>query len=231
MDTETNRSPIRGEETRAALLEAAIEVFGRDGFHASTTKAIAERAGANIALISYHFDGKEGLYVAAVEHIAAQIVTRIGPVAERIRAERAALDERPDVPAGERRRRCFGALCTMLEAFVDVLTSEESSAWAQIIVREQQAPTRAFEVLYAGPMGRTMRLMGELVAAVRGRAAPSAGDRLTAVTLFGQVLVFRTARAAVLRFLGWEDIRPREAARIKQTIRRNAAAVLGVDHE
>ena len=54
----------RGDITREAFIQAAIEIFGRDGFHAASTRAIAERAGANQALIGYHFRGKLGLYKA-----------------------------------------------------------------------------------------------------------------------------------------------------------------------
>jgi AcrR family transcriptional regulator len=41
----------RGELTREALLSAALELFGHPGFDAASTRAIAERAGANQALI------------------------------------------------------------------------------------------------------------------------------------------------------------------------------------
>ena len=67
----------RGDVTREALIKAAIEIFGRDGFHAASTRAIAERAGANQALIGYHFRGKLGLYHATFEYIIGKIAARI----------------------------------------------------------------------------------------------------------------------------------------------------------
>jgi AcrR family transcriptional regulator len=62
------------EATRDALLAAAREVFAREGFEGATTREIGERAGANAAMISYHFGGKQGLFSAVLmqEITAAQ---------------------------------------------------------------------------------------------------------------------------------------------------------------
>jgi AcrR family transcriptional regulator len=52
------------ERTRERILEAALTEFGEHGFAGARTGAIAARAGVNQQLISYYFDGKEGLYRA-----------------------------------------------------------------------------------------------------------------------------------------------------------------------
>jgi AcrR family transcriptional regulator len=44
------------------IIEAAIPLFATKGFAAVSVKELAEAAGVNIALISYHFGGKEKLY-------------------------------------------------------------------------------------------------------------------------------------------------------------------------
>lgn len=49
-------------ETREALLQAATEVFASKGYDGATVKDVAELAGVNVSLVSYHFDGKENLY-------------------------------------------------------------------------------------------------------------------------------------------------------------------------
>jgi TetR/AcrR family transcriptional regulator len=50
------------ERTRERILEAALIEFGEHGFAGARISAIAGRAGVNEQLISYYFDGKEGLY-------------------------------------------------------------------------------------------------------------------------------------------------------------------------
>lgn len=48
--------------TREALLNAAIDLFARRGFDGTRVDQVADRAGVNKAMISYHFGGKQGLY-------------------------------------------------------------------------------------------------------------------------------------------------------------------------
>jgi TetR/AcrR family transcriptional regulator len=52
------------ERTRDRILDAAVTEFGEHGFAGARVSAIAARAGVNQQLISYYFDGKEGLYRA-----------------------------------------------------------------------------------------------------------------------------------------------------------------------
>lgn len=53
-------------EAQDAILDAAEIVFGENGFHGATTRAIAECAQANAALIHYYFGSKEALYEAVI---------------------------------------------------------------------------------------------------------------------------------------------------------------------
>lgn len=57
------------EATRAALLAAGIAEFARDGYAGARTDRIARRAQCNERSLYYHFGSKEGLYVAALEHL------------------------------------------------------------------------------------------------------------------------------------------------------------------
>jgi len=58
--------------TRESLLQAATDLFAREGYSGTTTEMIARRARVNKAMISYHFGGKRKLYLAIVrESLAA----------------------------------------------------------------------------------------------------------------------------------------------------------------
>jgi AcrR family transcriptional regulator len=52
--------------TRQALLDAAQELFGENGFDGTTVREISERAGVDHALIARYFGSKADLYVAAL---------------------------------------------------------------------------------------------------------------------------------------------------------------------
>ena len=57
------RKPERdAEATRDALIQAATELFAERGFDGTRVDQIAESAGVNKAMISYHFGGKKSLY-------------------------------------------------------------------------------------------------------------------------------------------------------------------------
>ncbi|KAA2266135.1 helix-turn-helix transcriptional regulator [Solihabitans fulvus] len=52
--------------TRAALLDAAAELFGERGFDRTTVRDIAGRAGVNQALLFRYFGSKDALFAAAM---------------------------------------------------------------------------------------------------------------------------------------------------------------------
>ena len=55
---------------RKLLLAAARHLFARRGLTGTSIRDIADEAGLNSSLISYYFDGKEGLYRACIEEVA-----------------------------------------------------------------------------------------------------------------------------------------------------------------
>ena len=63
-------SHAAAESTRLCLLAAAKKVFARCGFEGASVRNLAEEAEANVSAISYHFEGKEGLYRAILEPAA-----------------------------------------------------------------------------------------------------------------------------------------------------------------
>ncbi len=53
-------------DSKQSLLLAAKKVFAEKGFEGATVKDLADEAGVNVSLISYHFGGKDGIYRACV---------------------------------------------------------------------------------------------------------------------------------------------------------------------
>jgi len=73
--TSTRTQAERADQTRARILDAATREFSENGLLGARTEQIAEAAGVNKALIYYYFQGKEALYVAALESVAQRIVS------------------------------------------------------------------------------------------------------------------------------------------------------------
>ncbi len=205
----------RGAETRAQLIEAALDVFGRLGFEGASTREIAKAANANLAAIVYHFGGKEALHLAVAEHVATSILAKVGPTLAAISDPSAAAT--PDA--------AHAALQRLVGTIIDVLLgSAEAERWARFIVREQLQPTAAFEVIYRF-MGGAAGAATRLVATVLGRQEDET-VRLRVFTILGQVLVFRVAQTLVLRRMEWPAIGDRQRAEIKRVVLENLDAIL-----
>ena len=61
------RTKEEAEQTRRALLDAGLRVFGRQGFAATTLEDIAREAAVTRGAIYWHFGGKAELYQALME--------------------------------------------------------------------------------------------------------------------------------------------------------------------
>ena len=71
------------EETRKAILHAAVKEFAAYGFDGARTDTIARAAKVNKALLYYYFTDKETLYGAALDHAFGQQAAHMLGVLER----------------------------------------------------------------------------------------------------------------------------------------------------
>ena len=74
-------------------MEAALEAFAEKGFRGASTRDIAQRAGTNQGLITYHFRSKDELWQAAADRIfgllAKQMTEQLAAVPSEDPRERA----------------------------------------------------------------------------------------------------------------------------------------------
>jgi hypothetical protein len=162
--------------------------------------------------------------LAALRFIAVSVNERMGPLVETIEAGL----EAPVGAQASRRAvdRARTALQELIDAFLGMLASDESAAWARLILREQQNPSDGFDVLYSGFMHRLLSVVSALVARARNLEPTAADCKLTAMTILGQAIVFRAARAAVMREMGWQTLGREELDSVKALLHRNIAAIL-----
>jgi AcrR family transcriptional regulator len=80
----TPRLGTRGqpEESRAAILKAAVAEFAEHGIAGARTDAIARAAQVNKALLYYYFEDKDALYEAVLDHVFSGLRARVMPVLE-----------------------------------------------------------------------------------------------------------------------------------------------------
>ena len=64
----------KGEQTRQAILDAAIVRFGRDGYRTTSVADIARDAGVGGTVAYSYFPNKEALFLAAIDDDAAAVI-------------------------------------------------------------------------------------------------------------------------------------------------------------
>ncbi|TGS09783.1 DUF1956 domain-containing protein [Mesorhizobium sp. M2E.F.Ca.ET.209.01.1.1] len=210
------REATTAEQTRAALVHAALKLFGRQGFDGTSTRQIAAEAKANIGSIAYHFGGKEGLRAAAADFIVETIQ---GIAGQALGGAQAAVPASPEAA----RAQLFAALERMVGF---VVVSPQAGEIVQFVLRELSHPTAALDRIYAGVFEPTHRRLCQIWEQATGEPAESEATRLTVFTLIGQVIYFRIGREAVMRRMGWREIGDAEAAKVVAATTDNLRAML-----
>lgn len=197
------------------LLDTAIDQFGRLGLEGASTRAIAAAANTAMSSITYHYGGKEGLHMAAAQHIARQMRERLmGSLAD----APSAADLEPQTAVEQ--------VLALVDSFLQVMLSPDSAPWARFIVREQLNPSKAFDVLWDELMSLMTARLIALVGRASGDRLNSTEARIRSLTIAGQIIVFRVAHATVLRTTGWDQIGPARAAEIRRIVHANIRAIL-----
>lgn len=211
--TDPNTQP----DARERLIQAGVEIFAEYGFNATTTRMLADKAKVNLSAIPYYFRSKEGLYLAVIEHIADVLSAHLEPFLGKIQALAAT-----ELDAKSARSLLKDGLATL----VAVMCGDPGTMpFSQIILREQMAPTAAFDLIYPQVMERILEGFVTLIAAASGETNQRQSN-LQAVLLIGQVMVFRAGRATVTRRLGMTGYSADEIAEVQEAIISRAMATL-----
>jgi AcrR family transcriptional regulator len=201
------------------LLEAALDHFARLGLEGASTRAIADAAGTAMSSITYHYGGKDGLYLAVADHIASQC----GALFEDVLASGPA-DAMSDHDI------CEG-IDGLVSTLVRLMLNDRSSPWASFIAREQLKPSRAYDVLYQRLLLRVSdRLIEFMLQLGRGRWT-SAEVRLKALAVLGQARMACTAPEMSKRVTGRDPGNADDMAAIEHAARRNWRALLALGEE
>jgi TetR/AcrR family transcriptional regulator len=72
-----NHESASDRTSRDRLLQAAIDVFARKGYSATTVREIVDTAGVTKPVLYYHFGSKEGIYLALMEGARTEFSTTL----------------------------------------------------------------------------------------------------------------------------------------------------------
>ncbi len=192
-------------EIRDRLIEAARELFARDGFDAASVRDITARAHANLGAITYHFGSKEALYHAVIERFATPLADRLATIS---------------VEAGPPLER----LATAMWAFMDHIWSHPEMP--RLILREL-ASDRPLPEPVAQVIRRNMESFSRMVTEGQASGTIRAGEpHLMAMSIAGQPLFLALASRAIRQAIGTDPGDPAIRALIAEHVIANMKAAL-----
>ncbi len=181
----------RSEATRQRLIDTGLMLFGRYGFDGVTTRQLATTAQVNQAAIPYHFGGKEGVYLAIAEQIAASVGPQVNALQKNIHSR--LNHEAPQNLLLE---------CTVKLAEI-AFTPEHQSSWFIFLTREQFHPTAALTILQRGFIDPVHQLIGELIALITNTTVDTEANILLTQAYLGPLVGFVCGKALLNKRLNW----------------------------
>ena len=209
------------DNKKEALLKAGLELFGKFGLEATSTRMLAASSGANIAAISYYFVNKEGLYHAVVQHVAQKIQMLMWPTLKEIQAQ---MSSQPNL-SPQQAAGCLIELVRLMSGVI--LQFETPKSWIQIMVREQASPTGAFDTFYKMQMKPMQGTFARLIGSCLNRDPSSDEVKIRVHALMGQILFFIISPEGLLRQLGTRKLKAEHICLIQETLVEHALSCVG----
>jgi AcrR family transcriptional regulator len=177
------------ERTRARIIDAATQLFLRDGFRATSLEQVAEVAGHTVGAVYSNFEGKTAMGIAVIDELYAREQQRL---AESLAA----------VPAGDRE-----ALFAALSSWADSTIGDPAWTRLEIEIAAFSAHEEAHRAATAARYARLRAGCRELIAErVDGDLTLDPDTLATAIV--GLALGIGAQRAADPRIPGsaWSDV-------------------------
>jgi len=183
------------ERTRERLLSAAGELFAERGFRGATVRAIAARAGANLAAANYHFGGKPKLYAEVLRSSFAAALARHPPDG----------GLPANAPAADRLR-------AFIRSFLMRARGDGRPSWqGRLLMRELADPTEAIDLVVRDAIQPQFERVAGIVRELLGPRASADEVALTVTSVVGQCLYWFTADAVIARLPALKAYRSADA--------------------
>jgi AcrR family transcriptional regulator len=170
----------RAEKTRQDIIDAAGPLFAEKGFKATTVAEICRIAGVNQAAVSFHFGGKEQLYLALVrysyEYGLAQVPMPQWPA---------------ETPATVK-------LQDFILTFLRRAVADREPRWpCQLIMRETVQPSKACGEFVRGFVRPNIEVLHGILKEILPADFSEEARRLVGFSIIGQGLFYRAARGVL----------------------------------
>jgi AcrR family transcriptional regulator len=204
-DTVNNISAAN--KTRERLLEKAENLFAQRGYHAVSVREITAAAKCNMASVNYHFGNKKNLYLEVYRSRWIPREQRIYAIFEK------SIDNLKE-PTPEL------VIKALARAYLEgPLSDEEFRRHRQLIVRELNNPTEAFELAADQTLRPLFKRLYELLEFFAQADLDEDNLSFDILSVFGIILYFNYSRPMVSRITGKSYDADFKARLIEQMVR------------
>ncbi|MDO9237513.1 MAG: CerR family C-terminal domain-containing protein [Aquabacterium sp.] len=197
----------RGAVARERMLKAALDLFGRHGFEATTTRMIAQAASVNLGAIAYYFGSKDALHAQAGGYLASFIENEQRAPLHAFRTHVAQTNYVPEL---------IDLAANFLLAQARLLFADKVPAsWIQFYLRSQAEHGVAFDRIFARAVEPVQVCMTEVVARIMALPVDDFRARAFAFVVVHQFVCLRLAESVLMRRLNWSAI---TAERVEQLL-------------
>lgn len=176
------------DETKQALLRAAIKVFAVKGYAATTVREICQVAQANVAAVNYHYRDKESLYAAVLDYMFAHSKEHGQGV------------ESP-APGSPAKDRLFALIKRSLYEIYGYHEGEEDDCaeLSSIFLLEMAQPSKNLDGLVEKYIRPDVSDLYSLVAEIMGREPSDPLVKDAAACIMGQVMFYTVSWPIITR--------------------------------
>ncbi len=202
---------VSGDDSdpKARIARAAIGEFALRSLDGARIREIAKISGTNVAAISYHFGGKEGLYNAVVAGMSDYFDKIVGPYYE----------EGAEICAA---KNCAAARALAIRFLIDAIrkfsTVKIVPALCLIMSREAASPSEYFQRVYGSIYEKPVEFLARLFITASGGRTEHGEAVVFAQALWSNVRIYSSKSEAILRLHGWRDMGEPEISLLEKSL-------------
>ena len=155
---------LEKKEIKQRLLIAGMTLFAERGFNGVSIRELATKANANSSMITYHFGGKKGLYLAVYQYIADLLNKKVTKI---FIDHKALIDDLDTQQKQLKNTAILEILKEISDRYMLLMLGPNSVSIAKLLLAEQNEKSEAFMILYNNyikpVLGHIANLLGKLI--------------------------------------------------------------------
>ena len=199
------------KNTKSKLLTTAAKMFARRGMDGVSTRELAKAANVNLCAINYYFGSKQNLYEAVIDNLIQTITDSLLIV----------------INHQSEQNNPLNGIKNIIGNFFDFLYSDSvSDSQAMLMINEIISPSQAYEQIYAKILEPVHKQISQMVASYLDTDEKDTKVLILTHTLFGQAVIFRIHKEALLRQMNLKIYDKQLLQNIRKHIEENCEAIL-----